>query len=143
MANNMQAKLIETYSHKKEGYNPFLIRKGWQVAQLNYIPEQGLNSILKIEVHPNTDEALILLTGTAVLIAAARLAHNISYEMTNMEQGIVYNIPKGTWHNIAMKEDTQVIIIENDNTHQNDFGYYYLDEEQKTALYQQIANELK
>lgn len=139
----MQVKLIETYSHKGEGYNPFLIRKGWQVAQLNYIPEQGINSILKIDVHPNTDEAFILLAGTAVLIAAARLINNISYEMTNMEQGVVYNIPRGTWHNIAMKEDAQVIIIENDNTHQNDFGYYYLEESQKKALYQQIANELK
>lgn len=136
-------KLIETYSHKEKGYNPLLIRKGWQIAQLNYIPEQGIDSIIKIDVHPNTDEALVLLTGTAVLIAAKRLAHEIAYEISLMEQGVVYNIPRGTWHNIAMKENTQVLIIENDNTHQNDFGYYYLDEVQKTALYQQIANELK
>lgn len=46
--------------------------------------------------------------------------------------------------------DTHLVIMQiryegykNDNTHQNGFGYYYLNEDQKTALYQQIANELK
>lgn len=30
--------MIEVYYHEKEGYNPFFIREGWQIAQLNYQP---------------------------------------------------------------------------------------------------------
>ena len=29
--------MIEAYYCKEKGYHPFLIRDGWQVAQLNYV----------------------------------------------------------------------------------------------------------
>ena len=37
--------MIESYFHKGEGYNPFLIREGWQVAQLNHVSGHGLDDI--------------------------------------------------------------------------------------------------
>ena len=37
--------MIETYFHSGEGYNPFLVREGWQVAQLNYLPGHGFDEI--------------------------------------------------------------------------------------------------
>ena len=52
--------MIETYYHDKEGYNPFLIREGWQVAQLNHVAKHGLADIDQIEVHRATDEVFIL-----------------------------------------------------------------------------------
>ena len=131
--------LIEKYSHEGAGYNPFLIREGWQVAQLNYVAGQGFDDIQLIEVHNNTDEVFILFVGTAILIAAEKQDYNISYEMILMEPGVVYNIPKGVWHNISMSRDAQVMIIENDNTHLCDFEYHYLNDAQKADLYQQIA----
>ena len=45
-----------------------------------------------------------------------------------MKEGIVYNIPKGVWHNIALSTDAEVFIVENSNTHLSDFEYYYLSE---------------
>lgn len=62
--------MIETYYHDKEGYNPFLIREGWQVAQLNHVTKHGLADIDQIEVHRAADEVFILFKGVAVLIAA-------------------------------------------------------------------------
>lgn len=53
--------MIERYYHEAEGYNPFLIREGWQVAQLNYLPGHGLDDMVDVEVHRQTDEAFILL----------------------------------------------------------------------------------
>ena len=47
--------MIETYFHSGEGYNPFLVREGWQVAQLNYLPGHGFDEIEQIEVHRETD----------------------------------------------------------------------------------------
>ena len=43
--------MIERYYHEAEGYNPFLIREGWQVAQLNYLPGHGLDDMVDVEVH--------------------------------------------------------------------------------------------
>jgi len=136
-------KLIEKYQHEGEGYNPFLIRDGWQVAQLNYMPEQGVDDIQKIDVHPGTDEVFILIAGKAVLIAAEKDGDDISYEMIVMKPGIVYNIPRGVWHNIALHKDAQVIIVENKDTHLNDFELYFLNDLQKEELNRQIAIALK
>ncbi len=133
---------IESYKHTGEGFNPFLIRDGWQVAQLNYVSGQGLDDIRKIDVHPGTDEVFILMAGKAVLITADRQEHTVRYEMVVMKPGVIYNIPKGVWHNIAMYEDAQVILVENANTHQADCVYYYLDEMQQKDLYRQIAKAI-
>jgi len=136
-------KLITTYQHDGEGYNPFLIRDEWQVAQLNYMPGQGIDDILKIDVHWKTDEVFVLVAGTAMLIAACREADQVVFELVNMQQGVVYNIPKGVWHNIAMFKDARVLIIENKNTHLGDFEFYYLTELQKEMLNRQIIAALK
>jgi len=136
-------KLIEKYHHEGEGYNPFLIREGWQVAQLNYMPGQGIDDIQKIDIHFETDEAFVLVAGKAVLIAAEKEGDNVSFEMISMKQGVVYNIPKDVWHNIAMLADAQVIIVEKDNTHLGDYDFYYLNEEQQEMLNRQIAFALK
>ena len=50
------ARLIETYFHAGPGYEPFLVRAGWQVAQLNFFPEQGAAHINRVERHAHTDE---------------------------------------------------------------------------------------
>ena len=129
---------IEEYSHTETGYNPFLIRNNWQVAQLNHVSGQGFEDIEKIDVHLNTDEVFILLKGQAILIAAEKNEDRLSFQMVNMKEGITYNVPEMTWHNIAMSKDAQVIIIEDANTHLGDFEYYYLNAEQKQELYHWI-----
>ncbi len=130
--------LIEEYTHTGIGYNPFLIRDSWQVAQLNHVDGQGFEDIEKIDVHLNTDEVFILLNGQAILIAAEKNGDQLSFRMVNMKEGITYNIPKMTWHNIAMSQDAQVIIIENADTHLGDFEYYYINTEQKKEMYREI-----
>lgn len=130
----MKNTLIETYSHDGEGYNPFLIRAGWQVAQLNYMPEQAPGGIVKMDKHLQTDEVFILLKGQAILIAATQTAAGFSFTGLKMQPGITYNIPVNTWHNIAMDEMAQVIIVEKNDTHLGDFIYQPLTSGEKEAL---------
>lgn len=130
---------IITYEYTGKGYNPYLIDNNWQVAQLNYVEEQDFISLKKIDRHMNTDEAFVLISGTAVLIAADLNENKIDYEFINMKYGILYNIPKGVWHNIALSKDAKLLIIENSYTHENDFEYYWLSKEQQ----QQLSNSIK
>lgn len=130
---------IITYEYTGKGYNPYLIDNNWQVAQLNYVDEQDFISLKKIDRHLNTDEAFVLISGTAVLIAADLNENKIDYEFINMKYGILYNIPKGVWHNIALSKDAKLLIIENSYTHENDFEYYWLSKEQQ----QQLSNSIK
>lgn len=134
--------LIEEYHHTAEGYNPYLIREGWQVAKLNHLPGHSLDEIKMVEAHCLTDEVFILLAGTGVLIVADVDGDKISFQCVNMQPGITYNIPKGVWHNIAMKTDAQIIIVENDNTHLKDCKYMDLTQEQHQKVTELIAKAL-
>jgi len=100
-------KIIEKYAHEGQGYHPYLITPKWQVAQLNYAPEEELESIEKLDIHFETDEAFFLIGGEAVLIGAS-IEHLepentvIDYDFQIMKPGVLYNIPKNVWHNTAL-----------------------------------------
>ena len=133
--------LLEKYEIKKEGYDPFLIRKGWQVAQLNANENQRVENIVRIDIHYHTDEVFILTKGNAVLITATITDNTPAFELEFMKQGITYNVPVKTWHNIAMQEGCEVIIVENDNTHLGDFEFFDLSKEKQNELIVHV-NEL-
>lgn len=130
--------MILTYVHEGKGYNPYLIDKDWQVAQLNFEDGQGFYDLKKVDKHLKTDEAFILKKGVAVLIAAEVIKDEIEFEVVKMQEGLLYNIPKGMWHNIALAPGTEVFIIENSNTHLTDFEYHYLTEGQCLKLIEKI-----
>ena len=128
------AKTLEKYEIKESGYHPFLIRDGWQVAQLNYDTNQEVENIKKLDIHNHTDEVFILLKGMAVLITANIFNNKPQFELEVMKPGITYNIPQETWHNIAMEKGCEVIIVEKSNTHVNDFEFFHLTEKNHCEL---------
>ena len=133
-------KLIEEYRHSKEGYNPYLVGPKWQVAQLNYIFDLAPNAITKIDVHHNTDETFLLMAGQAVLIAASIQQSRILFEVINMKPKVLYNIPKGCWHNIALSTDAKVSITEDANTHLGDYEFHYLNDQEQKELHKLIQS---
>jgi mannose-6-phosphate isomerase-like protein (cupin superfamily) len=135
--------IIEAYQHEGEGYNPYIIREGWQVAQLNYVKEQDILNMHKMDKHHHTDEVFILLKGTAILIAAKEENDDFQFECVRMQPAITYNIPVNQWHNIAMSKDAQLIIVEKENTHKGDYEYKLLNNEQKDVLDAQISKYIK
>ena len=126
--------LIETYAITKEGYHPFLIQEGWQVAQLNYIEDQHISNIDKIEVHRQTDEVFVLLKGKSLLISVEIINGEPTFKADLMKPYITYIIPQNVWHNIAMEKGSEVLIIEKSNTHLKDVEYLHLTEKQIVNL---------
>jgi len=135
--------MIETYEVKAQGYHPFLIRDGWQVAKLNFMPEQHIDAITNLDLHHETDEAFILLKGNAVLIAAEVINSQVNFEYKLLKQSKTYNIPKNMWHNIAMTEDCELIIIEKSNTHISDFEHFTLTKAQCKELHAGVKTLLE
>ena len=134
--------MIEEYYHENKGYNPYLIRNGWQVAQLNYVEQHGLDDMNTLEIHHETDEVFILFEGIGVLIAADVKDDQIKYELINMKKGVAYNIPAGRWHNIGMNKDAKMVIVEKSDTHLNDCTLYELNESQREDLYRKVKDVL-
>ena len=134
--------MIEVYEHNGEGYLPCLIRNDWQAALLNYAEAQDFVNIDKIEKHIQTDEVFVLLHGKAILITADVTSETIRFELIKMKEGIIYNIPQGVWHNIAMDRDTRIFICENANTHLIDCSFLALSVEQQKEIYLEIMEKI-
>ena len=131
---NKNMNLIEKFTVNDKGYHPFLIRDGWQVAQLNSDENQKVENITRLDVHFQTDEVFLLLRGKVVLITATIKNDVPEFEVELMQKGVTYNIPKNTWHNIAMQDGSEVIIVEKSDTHLADFEFYDLTEAKRSEL---------
>jgi len=127
-------KIIEQYEISDKGYHPFLIRDGWQVAQLNYSKEQEIDNLKKLDIHHLTDEVFVLLKGEAVLIGAAINGNDVTIEVEKMKPNITYNIPVDTWHNVAMRKGCEILIIEKSETHIGDFEFFPLTNEKRNEM---------
>jgi mannose-6-phosphate isomerase-like protein (cupin superfamily) len=138
----MPEQLIEKYYTTENGYHPFFIRDHWQVAQLNYLPQLSFTTIEQLDLHQYTDEIFVLTKGTAVLIAASIENNNIEFECINMVPGVTYNVPVNTWHNIAMNEAVEIIIVEKSNTHEGDCLYHPLSAADRQRLNNGISKAL-
>jgi len=134
--------IIDLYQHKDKGYNPFLITPQWQIAQLNYSAEQELNNIVRLDIHHRTDEAFYLIKGEVVLIAAEIIENHVIFELKLMKEGVVYNIRQNIWHNIVMRPDSHVLIIEDNDTHLGDFEFFYLSNSQIDELVKKVGKLL-
>ena len=132
---------IEKYEHTGQGYNPFLIRGHWQVAQLNYAPSLAFDAIDRVERHKATDEVFISFRGSPILIGAVEEAGVLRLERCAMRPGVTYNIPAEVWHAIAMRAEDVVMIVENANTHLHDVEYRGLDEAESGKLSELLHEE--
>ena len=88
-------KIIDAYDYGGTGYAPFLIGDKWQVAFLNYAPEEALESIVKLDVHHYTDEVFVLLDGRAALIGAQVDDGGVAYEAVDMASVRLQHPPRG------------------------------------------------
>lgn len=76
------------------------------------------------------------------MIEAKPQKDTISLYCERMKLGVTYNIPAGTWHNIAMNSDAEIIIVEKSNTHKQDCAYQRLSQLEKEDLYSMIRRNL-
>ncbi len=123
---------VEVFDWKGVGYQPLVFSESWQVALLNWEPCFDLEKLGEIERHNQTDEVFVLVNGKAVLftIDAQEILH-----IEEMQPNVIYNVTRGSWHNLISTRDATWIIVENRDTHLGDTEIRQLNlEEQQLIL---------
>lgn len=107
---------LQIFDWQGVGYRPLVFSHDWQVAILNWEPLFDLDKLSEIERHNQTDEVFILWRGRGALFVAGPEGLRIE----DMRPGVVYNVPRGVWHNLLATPDASWIIVENRDTHLHD-----------------------
>lgn len=110
------AETLETHTFTDPGYKPLIFFDGWQVALLNWEQLFDLDNAGEIERHNQTDEVFVLWRGRALIFTS----DGKRLQATQMQPGVVYNVPAGAWHNLLASRDASWIIVENRDTHLGD-----------------------
>ena len=107
---------LEVHRWTDVGYQPLVFSDGWQAALLNWEPLFDPANLGEIERHNQTDEVFVLWRGRGAIFVDT----DAGIELTDMEPGVIYNVPRGTWHNLVATKDASWIIVENRDTHLHD-----------------------
>ena len=108
--------MIESYKFVGEDFKALMQYEGWKIGFLRY--SERFSEFSQLEMHSLTDEAFILLEGSATLYT--------ENENVNMEKCVLYNVPKGEWHHITVSKDATVMVVENSNTSKENTKKRYL-----------------
>lgn len=126
---------IEVFEYNDLGYAKAMNFQNWRIAYLNYTPELELDKLNNFQKHNLTDEAFILLEGSCTLFTV-EVQNNelLNLKATHMEKNKVYNIPKGIYHTHCLKKDSKVLIVENEDTSDENSPTIYFGEDIKIKL---------
>ena len=89
-----------------------VFEEGWQVAILNWEPLFDLENAREVEAHFGTDEVFVLTQGSALLFVRAESG----LRCEPMHRGLIYNVPRGIYHNLLASRDASWIIVETRDT---------------------------
>ncbi len=123
--------MLEVYEWSGVGFEPLVFTDGWQAALLNWEPLFDRANLDEIERHDHTDEVFVLLRGQAVIFTRS---DGGQLQAVEMQQGKIYNVPAGVWHNLVATCDVTFLIVENRDTHLHDTDIRPITSEELAAL---------
>ena len=120
----------EIFENNSQGILCVYKNEKWLVCIKNWKPDNDIEGIAHLEIHHSTDEQFILAAGKAILITAQREGHRFcNIELTLMEQGKVYNVPKEMWFYSITQKNTKMIYVQDSNCSMDNSDFADLSEE--------------
>ena len=130
----MRSEYLEILEYTGEGYKPVIDFESWRVAILRYIDELERQNITNMQKHMESDEVFVLLEGDCTLFIGGNGDEVGEIEAIPLIPLKMFNVKKGTWHTHTLEKDTTVLIVENQNTCDDNSPIQLLTPEQKQKL---------
>lgn len=139
MGNASQPHRVDAFGWDGEGYQPFVSHRDWLVALMNWEPRFDIMNVGKVERHNQTDEVFILTRGRGVLF----IDDDENIQVFYMEPGIIYSVTSGTWHNVIGTRESSWLIVESNDTSEENTDFRELTAEELQTLRKQYPDWLK
>lgn len=125
---------IEIVQYNEPGYKAVAVYEEWRVAVLNDCEELKIDHLNTMQKHCETDEIFVLLKGSCMLFSAGQGEMVGEISGVRLELYKIYNVKKGVWHTHALESESSVLIIENQNTCDENSPISLLTPEQKENI---------
>lgn len=138
----MNKEYMDVVEFPKEGYQPLVDFETWRVAVLKYCEDVRVENIKTMQKHVETDEVFILLKGNCTLITGTNRESIKEIQLINMQPHKIYNVKKGVWHNHVLDEEGEVLIVENQNTSDDNSPVINLSREEIQQIQDRIVKQI-
>lgn len=101
--------MIEATENYASGFYPMAKTDKWQVAYITY--SDSYDEPKELKRHMTTDEAVILIRGSATLYTF----ENDKVSCIEIRKNVLYNIKQATWHHLKLSHDALLIAVEDSN----------------------------
>ena len=98
--------MIECIDKYTDGFCQMVKTDKWQLAFITHSEAYG--ELKEFKRHMTTDEAMVLVKGSAVLYTY----ENDEIIEIELKQNVVYNIRTATWHHLKVSKDALVVVAE-------------------------------
>ncbi len=126
---------LQVFAHDGPGYQPLVFSQDWMVALLNHEDIMDVGKAQDIERHLQTDEVFILLRGLAAFYL---VVDDGPLQVIEMQPGVVYNVTRGTWHNLLATREAAFAIVEKRGTDVTDTHIRPLSEQERHSMLKQL-----
>jgi ureidoglycolate hydrolase len=130
----MDERIMQISEYDGPGYRPLIDSAGWRVAILRWDPSMLPEKMEFMERHTHTDEVFVLLNGLATLILGGNGPQANRIFLQDMQMGKLYNVKRNAWHAILTSQDAVILIVENQDTGEENTEYSRISEGNKQEI---------
>ena len=107
---------LDILEHTGSGFQTMVRFESWRIALAIRKTDQEEAPITELSRHLETDEVFVLLRGGCTIFTGGRGEVPSDITAAVMEPYRLYNIRKGTWHARTLLPDSEILVVENDET---------------------------
>ena len=118
-----------SYRYDGEGIECAYRNEKWVVCIKNWKPNNDLDGLEQLEIHHTTDEQFFLISG------------KFNIELTPVEKGTLYNVPKERWFFTIVEKDTKMMYVQDAGCSMDNSEYCKLSQEEISYI-QKLARPM-
>ena len=130
-----------SYRYDGEGIECAYRNEKWVVCIKNWKPNNDIDGLEHLEIHHTTDEQFILISGKCIIITADRIDGKFNIELTPVEKGSLYNVPKERWFFTIVEKDTKMMYVQDAGCSMDNSEYCKLSQEEISYI-QKLARPM-
>ena len=123
---------------EKAGFCLVCKNDDYKCAFITCSPQYAYGKVTELKRHRESDEVFTLVSGRATLLTGE--PKTAEYETIELEKGVSYCVPAGTWHYLAVSEDALVFVVENSGVSAENTDAVSIEEDKAYEIFSRISD---